>query len=106
MRLKMAVLLSIIFSMLMVSGCANQHAKEDESSWNKDVIVSYRKNIKDDEIDKFVERNHLEFLSQYDYYVYKYRIQTGESIQDFIDRLATDPNVDSIRPADDETDKK
>ena len=90
----------MLFLSILINGCAVEHEAQDSSQWNRDVIVAFRKDATDIERERFVTYNRLEFVAKYDFYLYKYRILTGESIKDFIERLSSDPVIDSIQPAD------
>ncbi len=100
MRLHFIIGATMLFLSVLLNGCAIDREVQDNYQWNRDIIIAFRKDAAETERERFVTYNHLEFVAKYDFYLYKYRILTGESIKDFIERLSSDPVIDSIQPAD------
>jgi len=88
----------LIFSLCITTfaGCAAQQKTDTDESWSKEVKIVFRRDITDFEIRQFLDRNQLELTSQYDDYIIRARIRSGESIADFIDRVKDDPYVDQV----------
>jgi len=87
-------------SFFLLNGCAmiEDFEAEDNAPWRKEIVILFRKDITDFEKEQFYSINSLEFLSQYYDYKVRCRIISGESIDDFTDRLSSNPYVDKIEP--------
>ncbi len=88
----------LLLSFSTLNGCAliEDFKTEDNKPWRKEVVILFRRDITDFEKEQFYSINYLEFLSQYYDYKVRCRITSGESIDDFIDRLSSSPYVDKI----------
>lgn len=87
-------------SLFLLNGCAmiEDFETEDNRPWRKEIVILFRRDITDFEKEQFYLINSLEFLSQYYDYEVRCRITSGESIDDLIDRLYSNPYVDKIKP--------
>ncbi|RJP59481.1 MAG: hypothetical protein C4541_05975 [Candidatus Auribacter fodinae] len=89
------ILVSLFGCFSLFSGCAADKSQIDPS-WEKEVIIEFRRDIPSNLINYFLDSEYLQFMQQIDYNVVKARINTGESVADFKDRLSTHPDILNI----------
>ncbi len=96
----LSLIVCLLVSFSLLNGCAmiEDFKTEDNSPWRKEIVILFRRDITNSEKEQFYSINFLEFLSQYYDYKVRCRITSGESIDDFIDRLSSNPYVDKIEP--------
>ncbi len=92
-------LLIVVFAFCcgILWGCASQQESASEEQWSKEVVVYFSHNIRDFQIQQFLNRNQLEMVSEYDDFTVRARIRSGESVADLIERVKNDPYVDNIQ---------
>jgi len=83
---------TLIFCALFVLFCGCE-TFQNSDDWVKEVVIQFRRDTTAFQREQFYNLNSLEFVSQYDENLVKCRIISGESIDDFIDRLSTDPSI-------------
>jgi len=93
------LLFSLILTVTLLGCAANQGEKDDSSYWQRDVIIEFQRDTTVSQKDAFYRKYRLEFLAQYDNDTVKCRILTGESIEDFIERMSDNPKVSKIESA-------
>lgn len=91
----MILLASVFVSLGLIIGCASDRSQL-EPSWEKEVVIVFRRDITNNLIDYFIDSEHLQFMSQLEYNVVEAQIQTGESVAEFKDRLSTHPDILNI----------
>ena len=96
---KLTILFSLILTVTLFGCAANQNGKDDSSYWQRDVIIEFQRDTSVSQKDAFYRKYNLEFLAQYDNDTVKCRILTGESVEDFIERLSDNPKINKIDPA-------
>ena len=79
-------------------GCAGQQIDEDDQSWIREVEIKFVNDTTTVEKESFYRVNNLEFIAEYEYYLVRCRILSGEAVEEFIERLESDPRVEYIKP--------
>ncbi|MCB1194791.1 hypothetical protein KDK77_01275 [bacterium] len=94
---KLCILTTLVCCIAGFAGCAHM-ADDSSESWAKEVIIKFMNDTTESEKNAFYDLNNLEFIAEYDYYLVRCRILSGESIDDFIKRLESHPQVEYIKP--------
>ena len=96
---KLALLFSLILTVTLFGCASSQNEKSDGSEWQRDVMIEFQRDTTITQKDAFYAKYRLEFLAQYDNDTVKCRILTGETVDDFIERLKDNPKVNKIEVA-------